>query len=356
MTSIIHCPAAVCITALLILCFSLWEAFSQSYPIERRDEFDKLIQLVIGRSIENNYAEAESAAVELSMEFPDSPAGHFFRAGVLSSMMVDYEEIIRESDFDSYLDEAARIAEAGIDGHPDDPWNHFYLGGAMGYYAFHHLRAGRLLQALTTGIKAIGELKRTLELDSTIYDAYMGLGNYKYWLSRRTEFLRWMPFISDRREEGIRMMFTAMEKGKYCRESAASTLAWALIDAGRYDEALELADSLLIKYPQSRFFLYIRARTLYDMGDYEKTVEAGQLILERARRAQINNHFNEVGILAKLAKSLVELERYDEAAIYCFDGLNLPLSDEVRKRKDKSIEILKECRTIILANNRGKKR
>ncbi len=309
---------------------------------------DSLILAVIRQSIDHRYAAAESAAVELIRRFPESAAGYFFRAGVVNSMMVDYEDSFREEDFYAYAEKAVEIAEAGIERDPGDPWPHFYRGGALGYIAFNKFRTGSYFQAFTRGMQSVGELKRAVELDSTLYDAYLGLGSYKYWVSRRTEFLRWTPFVSDRREEGLAMMREAMEKGRYSYESAASGLGWALIDAERYEEAVAVAEKVLELHPDSRFFQFIKARAWFKMERWEEAVEAYRELLANIRRGERNNGYNEVIVLSKLSVSLVELKRYDEAAEYCFAGLELPLSDDIRKRKRGDIKTLKECRRVIL--------
>lgn len=324
-------------------------AFYQAGPAGRGISLhDSLIYASIEHSIVHNYAAAESAAVELIKLEPDSPAGYFYRAGVISSMMVDYEENYREEDFFHYLDQAMEIASQSVEDKPDNPWHHFYLGGAKAYLAFHYIRGGRYFAAFTNGMKALSELDRAIEIDSTLYDAYLGLGNYRYWISRRTEFIEWLPFIPDRREEGIRLMYEAMRKGRYSFASAASAIAWVLIDAERYGEVLEVIEEPLKIYPESRFFLFAQARCLFEMGRYDESIAIYIELLNSIRSAELNNHFNEIGILVKIAQANCALGRFDEAERYCLEGLKLQLSDEMRGRCKKSRrkmgKILNDCR------------
>lgn len=313
-----------------------------SEAAEQEEIFDALIMKSIESCIDHNYAEAESAAVELIRFFPESPAGYFYRAGVISSIMLDYEECVREKDFFRYIKQAEAMAKSSSEADPDDPWNHFYLGGARGYIAFHHIRNDNLFPAFIKGLKAIKEMKRTIELDTTLYDAYLGLGNYLYWISSRTEFLKWTPFISDRREEGIELMYLAMEKGKYSRETAASSLAWVLIHAKRFEEALEVVKEPLERHPDSRFFLFANARTLFEIGRYEESIKLYEKLLNSVRQAPLNNHFNEIGILVKLAMNYAKLRQFEIAYDYCQEGLNIPISKDMRERKAESLKSLKK--------------
>ena len=311
---------------------------SQELTGNEGTEFDSLITTTIDNSIDHYYAEAESAAVEIIERWPESPAGYFYRAGVINSMMLDYEENYREDDFYQYIDQAVERAEILIDSEPENPWGHFYRGGAAGYLAFHHTRNKHFFSAFRQGLKAIKELDRTIEIDSTLYDAYLGVGNYKYWLSRRTEFLKWLPFIKDRREEGISLMYQAMKRGKYSRDTAASSLAWALINAGRYDEICTIAEEALKRHPGSRFFLFAYGRSLFQLGRYEESIEVYIRLLQSIRAMEHNNYYNEISVLDKLTNAHYLRGNYRQALNYAKEGLSLPLSEDMRRRKKTPLE------------------
>jgi len=330
----------------MFLCLLCVSTTLHAQAADMGEAFDYLVMKSIDCSIDHHYAEAESAAVSLIRLYPESPAGYFYRAGVINSMMLDYEECVRENDFYYYLEQASARAEAGVETDPDDPWNRFYLGGAAAYLAFYHTRNSRFFPAFTNGLKAIKQLKKAVELDSTLYDAYLGLGNYMYWLSRRTEFLEWMPFISDKRQEGIEMMYLAVEKGKYSRETAASSLAWVLIDADRFQEALEVVKQPLVKHPDSRFFLFANARTLYEVKRYEESLALYEKLFHSVRSAPVNNHFNELSVLVKLAEINKNLGRYEIALDYCETGFQLQLNDEMRQKKKVALQMLSNIADI----------
>ena len=319
----------------------LLTGFGSCFSQEGEAHFDSLALTSTKFTIEHKYAEAESCAVKIIDDYPDSPAGYLYRVGVLSSMMIDYEELIRVEDFDKYLDKCIEISEKRIKSEPENPWNYYYLGGAYLNFGLHNLRQENFFQALIQGLRAIKYLRKTVELDSGFYDAYLGIGNYSYWLSRKTEFLKWMPFITDNREEGIKMMFTSVEKGKYSGDTGASSLAWILIDAGRYQEAVDIAEKLLLKYPDSRFFLYAKGRALYEMEQYQESLDIYLKLMMSVRNAPVNNHFNELGILVKLTENSIGIGNYKDALKYCREGLSIELTYEMKKRKQKTLDILR---------------
>ena len=314
-------------------------------------EIDSLVILSIQQSIVHDYAAAEDAALELIDRYPEFPGGYFFRAGVINSMITDYEDSYRLEDFFAYIDRAIEVSEAAIEKEPANPWNYFYLGGSKAYLAFYHLRKDNYFTSLKAGRSALKSLKKAVELDSALFDAYIGLGNYKYWLSQKTEFLKWLPFIPDRREEGIRELYLARDQGKYSWESASSALCWVLIKAKRWEEALEVVEGPLAKYPDSRFFLFIKGKALFDLQRHTEALEVYAHLLRQVRAGERNNYFNEIGVIQKLMECNFYTGKYPEALRWCEEGLALPLSDEMRKEKkhitDHLIRKKKKCEKRI---------
>ncbi len=311
-------------------------------------EIDSLIHRSIDLSIRHRYAEAEAAAREIIRRQPDRPAGWFFLSGVINSQMTDYEDYSREKEFFACLDKTTAKAEARLKTKRPEAEDYFYLGGAKGYMAFYHLQNERYLSALGEGISCMNALNKALGIDSMLYDAYLAVGNYKYWISRKTQFLQWFPFVPDQREEGLKEVRKAMEKGKFTRESAASALGWALIDAGRASQARAVAEEILQKYPESRFFIYIKARAVFDQKDYKEAIKVYGQLLKSVRSAERNNHFNEMGILYKLIEAHVSLGEWQSALILCDEALAIEMSPDIHLQKTKLIETIKNYRELCL--------
>jgi len=334
---------------ILIFIFALTLTLIQTaFAEEGEAVFDSLVMGVIENTITHHYAEAESTAVQLTRIYPESPAGYFYRGGIISSMIFDYEQILREDDFKDYLDTAIDKAEKRIVDEKGNQWDHFYIGGAKGYLALMSIRKNDYFSAWIKGKQALKEFRMALEIDPELYDAYVGLGNYMYWVSKKTMFLEWTPFVKDRREEGIALMYETVQKGIYSKDTAASSLAWVLLDAERYEEALKVAEEPLKRYPDSRFFLFSNARTLYEMGRYEDSSILYEKLLNSVRSAELNNHFNEFGILQKLAENHFALKHYQKARDYAEAAIELPLPTEIKEEKSGKISqlknIIKQCR------------
>ena len=56
-------------------------------------------------------------------------------------------------------------------------------------------------------------LEKTLKLDSTYSDAYLGLGAYHYYKTVKSKAFLWLPFVVDRREQGIEELNLCVNSG-----------------------------------------------------------------------------------------------------------------------------------------------
>lgn len=326
--------------------------FGANYKIT--PEIDKLIRQSIEACIVHKYAEAESAAVRIIRLSPNTPEGYFYRAAVVYSMIIDYEELIRPDDFNDYLNKAESSAKNILAKEPNCGLSLFFLGSSKAYRSSFYLRCAKYYAALNEGLSSVDYLRKALEADSSMYDAYMGIGSYDYWLSRKTAFLRYLPLITDQRAKGINELYTAVSKGRYSPESASSALAWVLIDAGRPLEAVKVTEPFYKKYPSSRFFMFSYARALFDGKEYAKSVKIYTELLCSIQSAPRNNYFNEIGVYHKLAEANYCLKNYRAAAEMCRKGLNLPLSPEMRKEKSKVMDELKKLEEASLKETKKK--
>ena len=136
---------------------------------------------------------------------------YFYRAATLSSRMTHFENNNDERAFLSAIDYTIGIIEKKLDDTTGmDPAQHadylFYLGSAYGYLAFYQGRNGKYFPALSNGLESNGLLNMAVVMDSTRYDAFLGIGVFKYWRYSKLKFISWLPFIPDEREEGIALI------------------------------------------------------------------------------------------------------------------------------------------------------
>ena len=133
---------------------------------------------------------------------------YFYRAATLSSRMTHFENTDDEEGFISAIDRSIAIIEdslqdtTGLDAKKHADYL-FYLGSAYGYLAFYQGRNGKYFPALSNGLESNALLHMAVAMDSLRYDAFLGIGVFKYWRYSKLKFISWLPFIPDEREEGI---------------------------------------------------------------------------------------------------------------------------------------------------------
>ena len=164
---------------------------------------------------------------------------------------------IEQETFDSLLLKGKHTAE-----NISSPWSEYFLGTADGYDAYERVERGDWFGGVRKGMSSASTYEKIIEKDSSFYDAYVGLGTYYYWRSRKTEFLQWLPFVKDDRALGISMLITGAERSEYNRFAAMSAFISIYLDAENYKQAEKWSKRGLISYPENRIFLWGLATSL----------------------------------------------------------------------------------------------
>ena len=89
--------------------------------------------------LHDRYKEGLLVFEEIQKTYPDHPAPHFFKAAAYQSYMSSF----RLNRFQKELEENVQLAIAKgnkLLESKNDPWLHFYVGGAYGYRAFNRFR------------------------------------------------------------------------------------------------------------------------------------------------------------------------------------------------------------------------
>ncbi len=306
---------------------------------------DTLASAAIKEVITQDYEAAMLHVREMERRFPDSPAGAFFHAAVLHSIMLDYEDYRREKEFKRAVEHTITKSRKLLRRNPESAWGNFFLGGGLGYLAFYYGKRAQYVQAFRTGMESIAALERALAADSTLYDAYLGIGTYKYYRSKYARFLTWLPFVRDERAEGIRMVRLAAERGTYSRYPAINSLAWILVSEKRLPEANRLAHQALAAYPTSRFFMWTAAATDRLLGRWQAALKLYKsLLLSFTNEGRLGS-YNALVLRTRMAECYLRLGKLAEADAQKKLALAIPLSKEEKRRARKYLQKLSKIAT-----------
>lgn len=319
--------------------------FAQAQP-------DDWIQQSIDLTINTQFMQAESLIQQRIRTGQDGIEENFYYACVLNSKMTHFENLDDQNKLltalQKVMDKTDRhLNNSNGNGRYDLATLYFYRGSAYGYRAFYYGQTAQWYLALQDGLKSIDDLKKAIQLDSTLFDAYLGLGVYKYWQSTKLKYVLWLPFVPDLREEGIADIKKAVENGAYSRFSGMHQLIYILLDYGRFDAALVYANQAIEAYPSSQFMRWAHAQTYFKMKNYPEAIrsylELLRLIEEDAQANPSHYLFCQV--------RLAEIYDRNGNRTACMERLKLALnrvyeknlSEKGRDKLQQAGELYKKC-------------
>ena len=252
--------------------------------------------------LKHEYEHADSVFNIAIIKFPDHPAGYLYRAAVMQSYTMDFDVPIEQHIFDSLLNRGKNAAEK-----ISSPWSEYFLGTADGYDAYERVERGDWFGGARKGVSSASRYEIILEKDSSFYDAYVGIGTYYYWRSRKTEFLQWLPFVKDDRARGIQLLKVGAERSVYNKYAAISALISIYLDAEQYTQAEEWSKRGLQAYSENRIYLWGLATALDRQHRSAEAVAAYSNLLEKIVRGHAPHPYNEIVCRLNLVKSKMVL-------------------------------------------------
>ncbi|HKB84545.1 MAG TPA: tetratricopeptide repeat protein [Ignavibacteriaceae bacterium] len=315
----------------------------QTYPGR---SVDSTLKSGISQIILQNYPAAENIFRKLNLDYPGLPLGKIYLAAVKIAKSYDYGGEYDAAFIDSLLGLALKQSHLLIKSDSDNPWNKYFLSLSEGYLAYFKALNGEWLNSLSAGADALEDFSELASNDNNFYDAYIAIGTYKYWKSRKTEFLEWVPGYDDEKDDGILLLEKSIDHPSYNTYLAINSLIWIYIDQKKFSKAAELAENALKKYPGSRFFQWGLARAYEDL-DAVKAISVYQKILESYPPNL--NHYNEIVLKHLIAQQYVSIGENRQALKLCSEILSYNLGEEVRSRLESRLKRVEELRSRLLS-------
>ncbi len=326
--------------------------YCQKYPDAA---VDSLLNRGIDLIINQKYQLAENAFKELNDNYPELPLGKIYLAAEEIAKSYDFNRQFNDELISKNLNSAIDKADSLLDNDDNNVWNIYFAALSKGYYAYYRALNRNWFSAVSNGFDAVKDFKKCLQRDSLFYDAYTAIGNFEYWKSRKTEFLKSLPFINDDSEEGMKYLMKAVNNPGYNNYLAVHSLQWIYIDQKKYSDVIKLSNSVLEKYPDSRFFKWALARA-YEEIDKKNAVKIYYEILDSYLKINELSKFHEILLKHLIAQQYEQMGEFNKALTICNEILTIDYSSSLNKdRLDRRIERVKELRKKIL-NEMGKAR
>ncbi len=146
----------------------------------------------------------------------------------------------------------------------------FFLGAAYGNRGRYLGMEGKWMKAYFDGRKGKKYLQRVLKKDSSVVDAKLGLGMFKYYAAKLPGIIKPLTFIigvSGSSKKGLKYITQAAQNGIYSRIEATFFLGHIYgYYEFEYEKALEIFTGLCKRYPGNSVFAHNRNHCLYYLG------------------------------------------------------------------------------------------
>jgi len=282
------------ILARVLLCLALISFLfpEVTFSSEIDLDYDSIIFRGIDYIHQDSFDQGISEFKKIVELHPDEPVGYFFIAASLQTLIDDYRNEKYKSDFERYVDLAIEKGSQKVEENPNSALAHFYLGGSLGYRGIYRSFRGSWWGAFRDGGKAHSHLKKALELDSTLYDAYFGLGAYHYWKSVKSKLFWWLPFFGDERQKGIQETMHAIQKGKYAKEEAAYSLLRIYLEEKDYPSVLKWSQEVKRINEHNPFRLWMTGFAHMGQGNW---LEAKDVFLQLLNVLKSSPYYDPAG-------------------------------------------------------------
>ncbi len=273
----------------------------------------------------DRFDQALAASDSLIAREPGNPLGYFLKGTVLQTIGEEFRNNMYSKDIDSLLSLAIDMADDLHDKGKTNPDWSFISGASYGYRALLRSFNGHWFKAFRDGLKCSSRLKHALELDSTYYDAYLGLGAYDYYKTVMANDFLWLPFVSDRREIGMAEIRLAADSGYLATFNGRESFLRIYLLEKRYNDLVLLADTLNSIVPDDPYCLLYQ---VYGLAHVGQTDRARQRLAILKAKIKDSPWYNEYGFYeAELAEATIFVGEKD------FESANIIL-DQILSHKD----------------------
>jgi len=302
--------------------------------------FDREIGKAMDFILRQNYDSALIMARDIQRKDPHGPAAPFLTATTLAARFYDRNDTSSIPEFQTVSDRVLSLTE-----NRSEPIYQLYRGAVLGYQSVIVAKQGRWVSGALLGRKSSDQFRKLINEGVTSADALGMLGCYHYWTSSFSKRFWWLPFIKDRREQGITEILLAWNKARYMQFALKNSLLWIYYDDGQQQHALEVCDEVLKKYRGNRTFRFARICVLFKMQRYDEArLMATALLKEYAQIEEVP--VNLLSVKAKLAQILYTQKGQRSEADRLFDEIDRQIgkSEYLKRRLEKELGYLKKAR------------
>ena len=221
-----------------------------------------------------SFTKSEKTFDEIIRDYPNNPAGYHLKS---IQYLWRYLDNKNKADYNKFITLSDHVISTEYDTLLNDIDNAFIsyiIGASYSFRAMAFTRDEDYLNAVWAAKKSYSYLSNAIAVDSTFYDAYMGLGLYNFMIAQTPPALKWAMRISGiagDKEKGIEFLKLAAKKGKFSKTEANYYLSQILSEFYEENEQAEkLLVQLISKYPRNILFNYSLALLCTKISKFNK--------------------------------------------------------------------------------------
>lgn len=264
-------------------------ALSQSWAQAMTPEQEQTVERGLDALYRSDYDGAERIFEEPMRKRPDDPVLSLGYAAVQWWRMESDFALPGSSDEQKFLAAAkqavdvAKQAERG----KDKAQAYLCLGAAYGLKGRWEASQRHWVAAYLDGRRAYRDEQKAIKLDGQLYDAYLGIGAFDYYVATLSRFIRAFSFAADggNKAKGLAELQLAAERGHFSSVGAKMLLVgiyWTF--EKKPQEAWKILDELHQRYPESPLIDSMRLLGLFHLKDAAGLKRDAQIFLEKAQR------------------------------------------------------------------------
>ena len=203
---------------------------------------------------------ADNIFENIKSKNPDHPAGYHYQSIITLWHFLDQK---RDSDKTAFLelsDSVVLKSKNILKEDEDNPFIYFLLGMTYSYRAMIYARDVEYLNVLWSTKESYKYLIKALDVDSTYYDAYLGLGLYNFAVSQTPPAWKWALELTDitgDKKQGVKFLKLAADKGNLATIEAKFYLSQVLSEfLMDYNSSEKYLTTLINNYPKNILFKY----------------------------------------------------------------------------------------------------
>ena len=235
---------------------------------------DVAVRQMVDIAYRQQYDSAYARARELFGGGAADPAAPFWQAAFIQLLIYDSGDPALADSFFALSERTTALCRTRIRREPRDAEAHFYLGMTQLNRAQFLAWQQHASSAFKIMLGVPDELRAALARDSSLADAWFGLGMIEYLMAKSSKYTLGIGLLGSKKQ-AYQMVRRAVARGGAFRVPARFSLVYMLKEDGDYAGAVSTCRTMLMEYPGNRALLRILRDVYYKQGDYQQVVRMG---------------------------------------------------------------------------------